>query len=110
MNPRRHALGGTRGWQGGTEAACKAMKLVFTECAWADYLCWRDADRIVLARVNENIKDASRAPFRGLRKPEPLAGNLKDFGSRRITRERRMVYRVSDAQALEIVACRFRYD
>ena len=89
------------------------MKLVFTERAWADYLYWQDTDRAVLARVNEVIKDASRSPFRGLGKPEPLAGNLKGFWSRRITREHRMVYRVSgasDAQALEIVACRFHYD
>ena len=89
------------------------MKLVFTERAWADYLYWQDADKTVLARVNEIIKDASRSPFRGLGKPEPLAGNLKGFWSRRITREHRMVYRVSgvsDSQALEIVACRFHYD
>ena len=89
------------------------MKLVFTERAWSDYLYWQDADKAVLARVNEVIKDATRSPFRGLGKPEPLAGNLKGFWSRRITREHRLVYRVSGAageQALEIVACRYHYD
>lgn len=89
------------------------MKLVFTERAWADYLYWQDGDRAVLARVNEVIKDALRSPFRGIGKPEPLAGNLKGFWSRRITREHRLVYRVSGAsgdQTLEVVACRYHYD
>ncbi len=89
------------------------MKLIFTERAWEDYLYWQDVDRAVLTRVNQIIKDASRSPFSGLGKPEPLAGNLKGFWSRRITREHRLVYRVSgvsEAQALEIVACRFHYD
>jgi toxin YoeB len=89
------------------------VKLVFTERAWEDYLYWQEADKAVLARVNEVIRDASRSPFRGIGKPEPLAGNLKGFWSRRITREHRLVYRVSgvsDAHALEIVACRYHYD
>jgi toxin YoeB len=89
------------------------VKLVFTPRAWADYGCWQETDAGILARVNEIIRNASRTPFRGLGKPEPLAGNLKGFSSRRITREHRLVYRVSgvaDAQALEIVACRYHYD
>ena len=89
------------------------MKLVFTERAWGDYLHWQASDKAVLARVNELIKDASRSPFRGIGKPEPLMGHLKGFWSRRITREHRLVYRVSgvaDAQTLEIVACRYHYD
>ena len=63
----------------------------------------------MLARVNEVIRDASR----GLGKPEPLAENLEGFWSRRITREHRLVYRVSGAsgdQTLEVVACRYHYD
>jgi toxin YoeB len=89
------------------------VKLVFTERAWGDYLHWQASDKAVRARVNELIKDASRSPFRGIGKPEPLTGHLKGFWSRRITREHRLVYRVSgaaDAQTLEIVACRYHYD
>lgn len=88
------------------------MKLVFAQIAWADYLFWQQNDPAVLERVNELIQDASRSPFCGIGKPEPLAGNLKGWWSRRITREHRLVYRVSgtgDAQALEIAACRFHY-
>ena len=88
------------------------MRLVFSAAAWADYLHWQEADPTVLARVNELIRDAQRTPFTGIGKPEPLVGNLKGWWSRRITREHRLVYRVSgagEAQALEIAACRFHY-
>jgi toxin YoeB len=88
------------------------MKLVFAEPAWADYLFWQASDPTILARVNDLIRDASRHPFSGIGKPEPLSGNLKGWWSRRITREHRLVYRVAgtgEEQALEIATCRFHY-
>jgi toxin YoeB len=88
------------------------MKLAFTPQGWVDYLYWQEQDHAVLGRVNELIRDASRAPFKGIGKPEPLVGSLKGWWSRRITREHRLVYRVSGAgpaQSLEIAACRFHY-
>jgi toxin YoeB len=88
------------------------MRFVFSQNAWDEYLFWQQTDPTVLARINELIKDAARTPFSGIGKPEPLVGNLKGWWSRRITREHRLVYRLSgsgDAQALEIAACRFHY-
>lgn len=89
------------------------MKLVFAPGAWDDYQFWQAGDRKMLDRLNSLIKEASRTPFTGMGKPEPLQGNLKGWWSRRLTREHRLVYRVSGtgaAQALEIAACRFHYD
>lgn len=89
------------------------MKITFSERAWADYLHWQEHDRNTLKRVNELIRDTSRSPFKGIGKPEPLVGPLKGIWSRRITREHRLLYRIAgtgDAQALEIIACRFHYD
>ncbi|KGM35465.1 Txe/YoeB family addiction module toxin [Inquilinus limosus] len=89
------------------------MKLVFSSAAWADYLFWQQNDKAALGRVNELIKDAMRSPFAGIGKPEPLVGDLKGWWSRRITREHRLIYRVTgsgEAQALEIASCRFHYD
>ncbi len=88
------------------------MRLVFSEAAWADYLFWQQNDAVVFARLNVLIKEATRTPFSGIGKPEPLMGYLKGWWSRRITREHRLVYRptgAGDAQALEIAACRFHY-
>ncbi|EIT9566301.1 TPA: Txe/YoeB family addiction module toxin, partial [Escherichia coli] len=59
-------------------------------------------------KINELIKDASRTPFEGKGKPEPLKHNLAGFWSRRITAEHRIVYAVSD-DALLIASCRYHY-
>lgn len=89
------------------------MKIVFSETAWDDYQFWLSKGGAELERLNELIRSCSRVPFKGIGKPEPLAGNLKGWWSRRITSEHRLVYRVRGSgseQALEIAACRFHYD
>ena len=88
------------------------MKLLFSENAWADYLYWQETDKAVLRRINELVRYASRSPFSGIGKPEPLTGPYKGWWSRRITQEHRLVYRVFDKgseQSLEIAACRYHY-
>jgi toxin YoeB len=88
------------------------MKLTFTPQGWTDYIHWQQHDPAILDRLNELLKEALRTPFSGIGKPEPLVGSLKGWWSRRITREHRLIYRVSgsgEAQALEIAACRFHY-
>lgn len=88
------------------------MKLVFSQRAWADYLIWQETDPDVLRRLNVLLKETQRTSFAGIGKPEPLIGNLKGWWSRRITREHRLVYRVTsvgDAQALDIASCQFHY-
>ena len=88
------------------------MKLVFSDDAWNGYLFWQQDDPAVLIRINDLLKVASRTPFTGIGKPEPLVGNMNAWWSRRITREHRLIYRVSgcaEDQALEIVTCRFHY-
>lgn len=88
------------------------MKLLWSSHAWEDYLHWQHADRATLAKVNALIRECMRTPFQGAGKPEPLKGDLKGFWSRRITREHRLVYRVSgegETQTLQIAACRYHY-
>lgn len=89
------------------------MRLIWMDRAWQDYLHWQAQDRDILAKLNALIKDASRPPFSGLGKPEPLGGNLKGWWSRRITAEHRLVYRVGGQgadQHLEIAQCRWHYE
>ena len=83
-------------------------KLEFTAEAWNDYVYWQGQDRKTLKRINELIKDAQRAPFQGIGKPEPLKENLAGFWSRRIDDTHRLVYAASD-RALSIVSCRYHY-
>ena len=76
--------------------------------AWEQYLYWQRQDKKTLKRINILIEAASRDPFQGLGKPEPLKGNLSGYWSRRISDAHRLVYRVTDSE-LVIVACRFHY-
>lgn len=84
------------------------MKLTWSAEAWEDYLYCQETDKKTVRKINELIKDASRTPFEGKGKPEPLKHNLAGFWSRRITAEHRIVYAVSD-DALLIASCRYHY-
>jgi toxin YoeB len=85
------------------------MRLLWSDEAWEDYVYWQHNDQKVLQSVNDLIRDIRRDPFKGLGKPEPLKHSLAGWWSRRITREHRLVYRVSgrDAELLEIIQCRY---
>ena len=88
------------------------MKVVFDREAWAEYLFWQTEDVAITARINLLMGECLRHPFTGTGKPEPLKRNLTGWCSRRINREHRLVYRVvgkGDAQALEVLSCRFHY-
>lgn len=88
------------------------MKIAWAKKAWEDYLHWQKIDPKIHSWINDLINDIRRDPFKGLGKPEPLKHGLQGFWSRRITREDRLVYRVTgtgDAQKLEIVQCRYHY-
>jgi len=56
------------------------MKIAFTESGWNDYLWFLENDKRLLKRINLLIKDASRSPFEGIGKPEPLKGDLSAIG------------------------------
>ncbi|MBE1425556.1 toxin YoeB [Desulfomicrobium macestii] len=84
------------------------MKLIFSETAWEDYLYWQKTDAKTLARINQLIREASRQPFTGIGKPEPLKHALKGYWSRRINDEHRFVYKATD-EALLIAQLRYHY-
>lgn len=58
--------------------------------------------------MDELINDALRTPFEGKGKPEPLRHPLAGFWSRRVNKEHRLVYAITD-DALLIAACRYHY-
>lgn len=84
------------------------MKLIWSVESWNDYLFWQEADKRMVRKINELIKDIRRTPFEGKGKPEPLKYNLAGFWSRRITEEHRLVYSITN-DALLIAACRYHY-
>ncbi|MEU6075911.1 Txe/YoeB family addiction module toxin [Micromonospora sp. NPDC047074] len=82
------------------------MRLVFTPTAWNQYLS--HTDRKLVKRINDLIADVLRNGYEGIGKPEPLRGELSGFWSRRIDREHRLVYRITEGD-VEIIACRYHY-
>ena len=84
------------------------MRLIFSEQAWEDYLFWQDNDPKVLRRIHELIKDATRNPFQGIGRPEPLRHAFAGYWSRRITSEHRMVYKPVSGDLL-IAQLRYHY-
>jgi len=85
------------------------MEIVFSENGWADYISWQNENKKILKRINELIKDILRHPYEGIGKPELLKFDLAGFWSRRIDREHRLVYRISEGKLL-IYTCRYHYD
>ena len=81
----------------------------FTPSAWATYVYWQTQDKKTLKRVNSLIDAATREPFEGIGKPEPLQGNLAGYWSRRIDDVNRLVYAVDDVD-ITVISCRFHYD
>jgi len=82
---------------------------LWTDEGWEDYLSWQQADRKMIKRINQLLKDIERSPFDGLGKPEPLKHDLSGYWSRRINEEHRLVYAV-EKDNLVIVQCRKHYE
>ena len=84
------------------------MILSWADKAWEDYLYWQQTDKKILKRINTLIKDTKRQPFAGIGDPEPLKHNWTGYWSRRINREHRFVYKVTD-KTIIVVQCRYHY-
>lgn len=84
------------------------MILSWAAKAWEDYLYWQQTDKKTLKRINTLIKDIRRQPFEGLGSPEPLKHNWSGYWSRRINREHRLVYKMTN-EAIIVVQCRYHY-
>jgi len=84
-------------------------RLIFSKNGWEDYLSWQKEDKKILRKINMLIKEIQRLPYEGKGKPEPLKYDLSGFWSRRIDREHRLVYRVTEDDVI-IYSCRYHYD
>lgn len=69
---------------------------------------WVKVDRAVAERLFELMESILRDPFSGIGKPEPLRYDLSGAWSRRLTREHRIVYLVSDDR-ITFLQARYHY-
>jgi toxin YoeB len=69
---------------------------------------WVQTDRAIALRVLALIEAVLRDPFTGIGKPEPLRYELSGAWSRRLTREHRIVYLVSEDR-ITFLQARYHY-
>ena len=70
---------------------------------------WIKTDRRAALRTLELVEAVLADPFDGIGKPEPLRFALAGCWSRRITKEHRLVYRVS-GDRVDFLQARFHYE
>ncbi len=85
------------------------MILSWTDISWEDYLYWQSIDKKMVKRINALIKDIKRHPFEGIGNPEPLRHNWSGYWSRRMNREHRLIYKVTN-DTIYIAQCRYHYN
>lgn len=73
-----------------------------------DLQFWIGIDRKIALRLLTIVEDVLRDPFTGLGKPEPLKFFAAGAWSRRLTREHRIVYLVSNDR-IDFLQARFHY-
>jgi toxin YoeB len=83
-------------------------RVAFLTRSFDEFNQWAIEDKKIYGKIVNLIKDIQRDPFSGLGKPEALKHDLSGLWSRRITKEHRLVYSVSDEEII-IVSCKFHY-
>lgn len=73
-----------------------------------DLRFWLETNRKTLIRIFDLVEAVMRDPFAGIGKPEPMRHIGPNIWSRRITKEHRMLYRVSD-ERINFLQARFHY-
>lgn len=74
-----------------------------------DLAWWIRTDRNTALRVLQLVEATLADPFAGIGKPEPLRYEFAGCWSRRITREHRLVYRVT-ADRIDFLQARYHYE
>jgi len=80
----------------------------FVPEAFKEYQDWIETDRKLALRIGDLIRDILRSPFEGIGKPEALKHQFKGYWSRKINREHRLIYKITDDSVL-IVSCYSHY-
>lgn len=73
-----------------------------------DMRFWLETNRKTLVRIFDLVEAVMRDPFTGIGKPEPMRHIGPNIWSRRITKEHRMLYYVSD-ERISFLQARFHY-
>lgn len=86
----------------------KKREAVFQPEFRDDLRYWVESDRKTALRAFKIIEDILKDPFTGIGKPEPLKYLAEGAWSRRLTREHRIVYLVSEDR-IDFIQARYHY-
>lgn len=76
----------------------------FILSAFKEYQKWIETDRKIAMRIGDLLRDILRNPYEGIGKPEALKHQFKGYWSRRIDREHRLIYKVTET-SIVIFSC-----
>jgi toxin YoeB len=83
--------------------------VTFTPIANSQLEEWKKHNKKIYFRIEQLIEDILQNPYTGIGKPEPLKYDLAGHWSRRINKEHRLVYRVTDTTTIIVIACKYHY-
>lgn len=80
------------------------MQIDFSNKAKADLDFWvKSGNKGILKKIYSLIEDIQLHPYEGIGKPEELKHQLSERWSRRINREHRIIYKVTEENKIEIL-------
>jgi toxin YoeB len=83
-------------------------QVIFKPKASEQYTQWVLEDKKIFDKICKLIEEIVCKPFEGTGKPEPLKHELAGCWSRRIIKEHRLVYQVTN-DAIIIISCKYHY-
>jgi len=83
-------------------------KVLFEPLSYKQFNEWEHTDKKMFSKIAALIAEVRDEPFKGIGKPEQLKHQLKGCWSRRITKEHRLVYQVTN-DAIIIISCKYHY-
>ncbi|CAM3579510.1 Txe/YoeB family addiction module toxin [Flavobacterium chungbukense] len=80
------------------------MEIIYSEKAQKDILFWKKSgNKSIMKKITILIEDILLHPYEGLGKPEQLKYELSGRWSRRIDKEHRIIYRITEENNIEIL-------
>lgn len=80
------------------------MEIIFAPKAKKDLDFWvKSGNKNILKKITQLVEDIQLHPFEGIGKPEPLKYNFSGRWSRRIDKEHRLIYKVTEENTIEIL-------
>ena len=80
------------------------MEVIYSVKAQKEREFWKKSgNKAIMSKIAALIEDIQLHPYEGIGKPEPLKYELSGLWSRRINKEHRIIYKVTEENTIEIL-------